>query len=627
MSSRNTNPSTPPVSDNRPVRKQTSFTSEDGMGAAAPTASYRRREETMRKNAELEAAKVRSSPRTTPTRTASTGKSVAKSTPNNRRRPELPCRTEQYANRNQRPLWPSGKARRDRDTPSTTPPRTPVSSRPAVPGTAVASAKVFEVAAYMAAKRQDRSFDCRPQIFSPTTAVSKAMTANPVSVMVETERCWSIEGLLSAHRVQHQRGPMSVDLLPDLLLVEDPATTVVSRVMTPHPDIVTPSTPVVDALREMHAGRYLHLPVVDKSGRARLGEQVLGRDAGFHSFEHVLDNQQSAVHDGEEQEQFADDSTVAPNDSASMLHTTAGQHRYSLLGAWYFNQYIGTASSLLSVASDLLYIDDESDCLPLADDKDLEDAVVVAGAGACGKLRLIIDISRQEETKDLPEDVLGALLGIQTGRKIEIFDSFEVPFRSASGATTYEPAGGQCLLNKAYFVDKLEKVKQVFPKYDCLGWYSTEHNESPLFLQLDPTSPPDAKDFPISIYESIMDIVGGQAQLLFLKSEYKIETGEAERIAVDHVAHATNATAGKGLIPRDHNIMRQISSLCNRLPTVDNPEFREEFLTDYNDVLLMSYLATITKGANALNDLVDNFNVIAVKRGGATFPRGGTIYI
>ncbi|KAI8921061.1 COP9 signalosome complex subunit 6-like protein [Powellomyces hirtus] len=273
--------------------------------------------------------------------------------------------------------------------------------------------------------------------------------------------------------------------------------------------------------------------------------------------------------------------------------------------------------------------------------------------------------------------VLGALLGIQTGRKIEIFDSFEVPFTSASGATTYEPNGGQCLLNKAYFVDKLEKVKQVFPKYDCLGWYSTgtqptardlhlhqqmiEHNESPLFLQLDPTSPPDAKDFPISIYESIMDIVGGQAQLLFLKSEYKIETGEAERIAVDHVAHATNATAGKGsalithlvsqrnaitmlhsrtrilhayvsdaqkgLVPRDHNIMRQISSLCNRLPTVDNPEFREEFLTDYNDVLLMSYLATITKGANALNDLVDNFNVIAVKRGGATFPRGGTIYI
>ncbi|KAI8921062.1 hypothetical protein DFJ77DRAFT_523269 [Powellomyces hirtus] len=394
MSSRNTNPSTPPVSDNRPVRKQTSFTSDDGMGAAAPTASCRRREETMRKNAELEAAKVRSSPRTAPTRTASIGKSVAKSTPNNRRRPELPCRIEQYANRNQRPLWPSGKARRDRDTPSTTPPRTPVSSRPAVPGTAVASAKVFEVAAYMAAKRQDRSFDCRPQIFSPTTAVSKAMTANPVSVsttstsndalnkviagqfrhppVVETERCWSIEGLLLVHRVQHQRGPMSVDLLPDLLLVEDPATTVVSRVMTPHPDIVTPSTPVVDALREMHAGRYLHLPVVDESG---VIEEC-----------HVTVNweiDRSVIHEHIKRTASHPPLTPLPRSSNSLPQNSICQ---------------------LSVASNLLYIDDESDCLPLADDKDLEDAVVVAGAGACGKLRLIIDISRQEETKDLPED-------------------------------------------------------------------------------------------------------------------------------------------------------------------------------------------------------------------------------
>ncbi|KAJ3115794.1 hypothetical protein HDU96_011072 [Phlyctochytrium bullatum] len=46
----------------------------------------------------------------------------------------------------------------------------------------------------------------------------------------------------------------------------DPATTPVVRVMTPHPDCVTPDTPVIDALKKMHAGRYLHLPVVDPSG-------------------------------------------------------------------------------------------------------------------------------------------------------------------------------------------------------------------------------------------------------------------------------------------------------------------------------------------------------------------------
>ncbi|KAJ3102301.1 hypothetical protein HDU97_000658 [Phlyctochytrium planicorne] len=46
----------------------------------------------------------------------------------------------------------------------------------------------------------------------------------------------------------------------------EPAATTVVRVMTPHPDCVTPETPVIDALRKMHAGRYLHLPVVDSSG-------------------------------------------------------------------------------------------------------------------------------------------------------------------------------------------------------------------------------------------------------------------------------------------------------------------------------------------------------------------------
>lgn len=73
-----------------------------------------------------------------------------------------------------------------------------------------------------------------------------------------------------------------------------------------------------------------------------------------------------------------------------------------------------------------------------------------------------------------------------------------------------------------------------------------EYNESPLFLQLNPVAPNTSKEFPVALYESIIDIVNGQAQLLFLRSQYKFETGEAERIAVDHVAHTTNAAAEKG---------------------------------------------------------------------------------
>ncbi|KAJ3123171.1 hypothetical protein HK098_002136 [Nowakowskiella sp. JEL0407] len=42
--------------------------------------------------------------------------------------------------------------------------------------------------------------------------------------------------------------------------------TLVSRVMTPHPECVSPDTPALDALQKMYAGKYLHLPVVDDSG-------------------------------------------------------------------------------------------------------------------------------------------------------------------------------------------------------------------------------------------------------------------------------------------------------------------------------------------------------------------------
>ncbi|KAI8818521.1 maintenance of mitochondrial structure and function-domain-containing protein [Fimicolochytrium jonesii] len=279
-------------------------------------------------------------------------------------------------------------------------------------------------------------------------------------------------------------------------------------------------------------------------------------------------------------------------------------------------------------------------------------------------------VKMQSEGNANPQ-VIGALMGIQTGREIEIMDSFEIPITQIA-----DDSPGP-VLDAAFLIDKLEKFKQVFPRYDLLGWYSTgrtptstelhlhqqmiDHNESPLFMQLNPLIPPHAKDFPISIYESVIDLVGGQAQLLFLPSQYKIETGEAERIAVDHVAHATNdgAEAGSGLIaqltgqrnaikmlhsrisllhkyvadveqgrlPRDHNIMRQIGSLCNRLPTIDSPDFREEFLVSYNDVLLMTYLATVTKGANAVSELVDKFNVVGSKRATGTFPRGGVAYM
>lgn len=178
-------------------------------------------------------------------------------------------------------------------------------------------------------------------------------------------------------------------------------------------------------------------------------------------------------------------------------------------------------------------------------------------------------------------------------------------------------------------------------------------------MQLFPNIVSASKELPISVYESLIDIIDGRAQTMFVRAQYRVETMEAERIAVNHVAKAAAADASegsgviqhlvgqknaikmlhsrikllyeyvsdvenggpgiqigspldltrfyKGVVEKDHNLMRQISSLCCRLPTIDSPQFRQEFLTDLNDVLLTSYLATLTKGFNTINDVVEKF--------------------
>ncbi|CAG8541619.1 12779_t:CDS:2 [Rhizophagus irregularis] len=225
---------------------------------------------------------------------------------------------------------------------------------------------------------------------------------------------------------------------------------------------------------------------------------------------------------------------------------------------------------------------------------------------------------RMQEQIQSPQ-VIGALVGTQTGREVEITNSFELAF---------DVVDGKVIVNVDYFTTKQDQFRQVFPQFDFLGWYTlgrypTESdieihkqmmtwNESPLFLQMNPFDIVTSKNLPITVYESIIDLIDGQAQTLFIKSQYKIETGEAERISVDHVAHTTLGEGGEGSSHEscvDHDVLRQIAGLCNRLPTIDSADFRQEFLTEYNDVLLTSYLATITKGTNCINELVDKFNI------------------
>ncbi|CAK9275875.1 unnamed protein product [Sphagnum jensenii] len=244
--------------------------------------------------------------------------------------------------------------------------------------------------------------------------------------------------------------------------------------------------------------------------------------------------------------------------------------------------------------------------------------------------------------------VYGCVIGVQTGRTVEIFNSFELHYDAT-----------QNVLDRAFLESKQEQYKKVFPKYDVLGWYSTgsdiqdsdmlihkaltDINESPVYLLLNPAINHAQKDLPIAIFESELHVIEGVPSLIFVNASYTIETVEAERISVDHVAHikpsdgssaATQLAAHltgmhsaikmlnsrirvlhhhlvsiqKGEAPYDHSLLRQVSSLVRRLPAIDSSRFQDDFLMEYNDTLLMTYLATITKCSSTMNELVDKFN-------------------
>jgi COP9 signalosome complex subunit 6 len=255
------------------------------------------------------------------------------------------------------------------------------------------------------------------------------------------------------------------------------------------------------------------------------------------------------------------------------------------------------------------------------------------------------------QTNQANPRVIGALVGTQTGRVVEIYNSYELP---------YSVKDGQVHIDLKFHAQKSEQFKKVFKTYDFLGWYSTgdkvnpadmevhkqffEFNESPLYLQLDTVACGTAKELPISIYESELHVIKETPTLLFVKIPYKIETGDAERISVDHIARITPTGGGSsgslltahlmgihnaismlhsriiiltkileaiknGKVPKDQGLLRKIATLCNQLPAIDTPTFSRDFINEYNDALMITYLASITKGEGAINELIDKFNV------------------
>lgn len=249
-------------------------------------------------------------------------------------------------------------------------------------------------------------------------------------------------------------------------------------------------------------------------------------------------------------------------------------------------------------------------------------------------------------------NVFGAILGVQDGRRIELFNSFELVVNTVDGAD---------MIDAEFLESKSMQFKEVFPNLDLLGWYTTgpavteahmevhkqmmSGNESPLFLLLDPAPKATARELPLSVFESVVEIKDDNQTTAFINTGYGLATEEAERIGIDHVAKVSGSTGPSvssevtlhlsthrsamemmreriviirnylqaveaGEIPRNHQILREIAGLCSRLPIGSDSTAGTKFLKNTNDALLISYMAMMTKGFNAMSEMLEKFPIV-----------------
>jgi COP9 signalosome complex subunit 6 len=240
--------------------------------------------------------------------------------------------------------------------------------------------------------------------------------------------------------------------------------------------------------------------------------------------------------------------------------------------------------------------------------------------------------------------VLGLLWGKQQGLDSTITDAVELLYNT-------DESSGLPLITAQELNKQKELYTKVYPGHEILGWYSVgtgvmdvdtvlhreimKYNESPYFLLMHPSPDSEAKDLPVAIYESEMHTVDDEMKMIFVDCPFQLETTQAERVTMEEVAKATptdgvstldlhvNGLNGslrslsnrtetilkylqateQGDIVMDQKLLRAVSSICNQLPTLDKDDLEDAVGDDYNEFLMVNYLASVTKNASQMNEL------------------------
>lgn len=261
------------------------------------------------------------------------------------------------------------------------------------------------------------------------------------------------------------------------------------------------------------------------------------------------------------------------------------------------------------------------------------------------------------------ERVLGALIGAQEGRRIDLHNSFELLIQGE---------GEGRALDLEFFQQRIAQYLEVFPRYEYLGWYSTGKapddadkalhkklqevtaNENPFALLLDTEAMErdkanQAEELPVKVYDSVTTITGGESVAQWTEVPYVIDTLEAERVSVNQVAKSATATSSghssdftqhtsglsnsvamlskrlkelleymqevkAGRAQKNHEVLRQMLSICQALKASHPEALQKQFTDEFNDANLVVMMSSLTKTCAHTSDLLDKFQLAHDKK-------------
>lgn len=248
--------------------------------------------------------------------------------------------------------------------------------------------------------------------------------------------------------------------------------------------------------------------------------------------------------------------------------------------------------------------------------------------------------------------VIGCLFGKQTGRNLEIFNSFEINYTQS----TKKP--GSLEIAETFIQQQSEMLKQLFFDHDVIGWYSTsskggpeefdvdihnvikKYNENPLYLILNPNAPP-GRDIPMSLYEGNSQIIDNKPALAFQHVSYQIASLPAEQVAVETVAKSHEADAGlskfvlgmtqplnamkmlklqlnklihiieaEPKLRTDQEFLRKLNNILGRIPLITTPLLQSEEKAELAEVALINEIAIMAKTLEVLKDTSEKYAYI-----------------